>query len=157
MWRAAKLLGLACLGLVAACQSVAVDPVPERTEAPIGGPERVFAGPVAAVVPPLQNARLVGPHGRVGPELVFWTYELPTSRQAFLVACAVLPDVDCAARLPRVCPSGTPEVLFSQQDQGEVRSLVCQQIGFVAPGDLSPNCADTQEVQPIEVTLLSCN
>jgi hypothetical protein len=88
---------------------------------------------------------------------VFWGYELAGNRPAFLVACAVLPGVDCAARVPQVCQSGRPEILFSQQDQGEVRYLNCQEVGIVAPGDLSPNCSDTQEVQEVVVTLLSCN
>jgi hypothetical protein len=156
MCRAANFLGLAALMLLSACQSVTVVPLPERVEAAVGGPERVFARPVTEIVPLLQNAQASGPRGRVGSELVFWGYQLADERPAFLVACAVLPDVDCAARLPQVCASGAPEVLFSQQDQGEVRFLHCREIGVAAPGDLTPNCADVQKVQAVDVTLLSC-
>lgn len=156
MSRAANFPGLALLVLLSACQSPAVAPLPERREAPVGGPERVFTRTVGEIVPLLQNARATGPNGRVGSELVFWSYQLADNRPAVLVACAVLPGVDCAARLPQVCQSGRPETLFAGQDQGEVRFLNCQEIGIVAPGDLTPNCADTQAVQAVQVTLLSC-
>jgi hypothetical protein len=156
MRRVPKLPGLALLATLCACQSAAVAPLPERDETFVGGPDRVFSRPVGEIVPLLQGARPTAPNGRVGPELVFWAYELADRRPAFLVACAVLPNVDCAARLPQVCASGTPETLFTQQDQGEVRYLNCREIGVVAPGDLTPNCVDTEEVQAIEVTLLNC-
>jgi hypothetical protein len=157
MCRVVKFLGLTGFLMLTACQSASVRPVPARTEVGIGGPERVFSRPVAEVVPLLEDARRAGPSGRVGSELVFWGYELAGNRPAFLVACAVLPGVDCTARAAQVCQSGRPEILFSQQDQGEVRYLNCQEVGIVAPGDLTPNCADTQEVQEVAVTLLSCN
>lgn len=157
MCREMKLLCLAGMLLLGACQSAGVRQLPERTEVAVGGPERVFTRPVAEIVPLLQDAQRAGPNGRVGSELVFWGYELAGSRPAFLVACAVLPGVDCAARASQVCQSGRPEILFSQLDQGEVRYLNCQEVGIVAPGDLTPNCADTQEVQEVAVTLLSCN
>ena len=146
--------------LLAACQPVVVPPParePERIESRVGGPERVFARPVAEIVPLLADARPMAPNGRVGFELVFWGYELATDRDAVLVACAVLPDVDCAARRDRVCESGTPEVLFTTQEGGEVRYRNCEAIGIAAPGDLTPNCVETEEIQPVEVTLLSCN
>ncbi len=156
MCRIPKLSCLAVLALLAACQPVTTVRQPPRVEAPVGGPERVFTRPVTELVPPLQNARRAGPNGRVGSELVFWGYELASQQPAFLVACAVLPDVDCAARLPRVCRQGNPEILFSQQNEGEVRSRSCQAIGVAHPGDRVPNCDETEKVQPVEVTLLAC-
>jgi hypothetical protein len=155
-----KLVCPALLGLLAACQANLPPPSErtlDRTVARVGGPERVFARPVAEIVPLLQGARASGPDGRVGFELVFWGYELATNRQATLVACAVLPDVDCAARLAKVCQSGTPEVLFTAREGGEVRSRSCQAIGIARPGDLTPNCVEIEETQPVELSLLSCN
>lgn len=156
MCRVAKFAAVACL-LLGGCQSAVVPQAPERVEAAVGGPERVFSRPVTEIVPLLQDARRAGPNGRVGSEMVFWGYELAGNKPAFLVACAMLPGVDCAGRVPQVCQSGRPEILFSQQDQGEVRFLNCQEVGIVAPGGLTPNCADTQKVQEVAVTLLSCN
>jgi hypothetical protein len=88
---------------------------------------------------------------------VFWGYELEGNRPAYLTACAVLPDVDCEARLPEVCPSGSAEVLSRHEEDGKVRYLDCQAFGVATPGDLTPNCADSSQVQPVALTLLSCN
>ena len=150
-------LSLAC----AACQGVSVPPPsagePERIESPIGGPERVFERPIAEIVPALQNANQVGPNGRVGYELVFWGYELAGGQRATLVACAVLPGVDCEARRTKVCPSGTGATLFSGEQGGEVRYRNCQAVGIAQPGDLTPNCSETEQTQAIELHLLRCN
>ena len=151
---------LAAVAMLAACQPASLpgpERQPQRIVSQVGGPERVFARPVAEIVPLLENAEPAGQSGRVGFELVFWGYRLATNRSATLVACAVLPDVDCAARLPQVCASGRPEILFSAQEGGEVRYRNCQAVGIAQPGDLTPNCVETEEIQPVEVTLLSCN
>lgn len=153
------IVGLGGLAVLGACQPAALqrplDP-PQRIESRIGGPERVFARPLAEIVPLLRDAAPAGPNGRVGPELVFWGYQLAGNRPAVLVACAVVPGVDCAARLPLVCAAGRHEVLFSAQEGGEVRYRNCQAIGIAQPGDLSPNCVETEEIQPVDVTLLAC-
>lgn len=158
MRRLMNILCLALLVVLTACQSALPPPSdrpPERIESRVGGPERVFARPVTDIVPLLQNARATGPNGRVGYEMVFWGYEL-SGQPASLVACAVLPNVDCEARLAQVCESGAPEVLFTGEEGGEVRFLNCQAIGIAQPGDLTPNCTDTEQIQPVTVTLLSC-
>jgi hypothetical protein len=159
MCRILKILSLSLLAVLSACQQLFVQPpdLPRRIESAVGGPERVFERPVTEIVPLLQNARASAPNGRVGSELVFWGYELEGGRPAVLVACAILPDVDCNARLSQVCPSGASETLFTHEEGGEVRHLDCQSIGIAAPGDLTPTCEDDSDVQPVAVTLLSCN
>ena len=157
-WRTVGLaLALAC----AACRGVTVPPPaarePERIESRIGGPERVFERPIAEIVPALQNANQVGPNGRVGYELVFWGYELAGGQRATLVACAILPGVDCKERRAKVCPLGTAATLFSGEHGGEVRYRNCQAVGIAQPGDLTPNCAETEQTQPIEIHLMRCN
>ncbi|HEY0963925.1 MAG TPA: hypothetical protein VGE69_16365 [Pseudomonadales bacterium] len=150
-------LVLAC----AACESITVPPPvagePERIESRIGGPDRVFERPVAEMVPVLQDARQAGPTGRVGYELVFWGYELAGGDRATLVACAILPDVDCEARRARVCESGTAATLFTGEQGGAVRFRNCQAVGIAQPGDLTPNCTETEQTQPIQIHLLRCN
>ncbi|MEY4641077.1 MAG: hypothetical protein RLZZ227_1071 [Pseudomonadota bacterium] len=159
-----RLLNVACVALMAAlvgCQPVARAPeppaLPQRIVSDIGSPQRVFARPVTEIVPGLQGARASGPNGRVGTELVFWGYELEGTGPAYLAACAFLSDTECEARLPEVCPSGAIEVLSRHEESGKVRYLDCQAIGVASPGDLTPTCADTADVQPVTVTLLSCN
>lgn len=159
-----RLLNVACIALVAAlagCQSIARAPeppaLPQRIVSDIGSPQRVFERPVPEMVPGLQGARASGPNGRVGTELVFWGYELEGSGPAYLTACAFLPDAECEARLAKVCPSGAIEVLARHAESGKVRYLDCQAIGVASPGDLTPTCADTVDVQPVKVTLLRCN
>ncbi len=156
MRHAFRITCLFLLSLLSACQQTAL-PLPERTVAAIGGPERVFERPVTEIVPLLQNARATDPRGRVGGELVFWGYELAGGRSSYLVACAPLPGVDCESRLPLVCPGSRPEVLFRQEEGGEVRLLNCRAVGIVGHGDLTPNCTDNSDTQPLMVSLLSCN
>ncbi len=161
MSRLLKTLCFALLAVLVGCQSVpeASQPevrLPERIESRVAGPERVFSRPVTEIVPQLQGARPSGPNGRVGNELAFWGYELGNGEPAYLVGCAVLPDVDCSARTAKVCESGRPEVLFSTDEGGEVRFLNCQAIAIARPGDIRPNCVEKEEVQAIAVTLLSC-
>lgn len=158
MRHVSNILCFASLILLTACQTSLPPPAsqaPLRVESPVGGPERVFTRPIGDIVPLLQTARPTGPNGRVGYEMVFWGYELG-GRPASLVACALLPDVDCEARLAQVCESGRPEQLYSAEEGGEVRFLNCQAIGIAQPGDLTPNCSDVERIQPLAVTLLSC-
>lgn len=157
MYQILRIAVICMLVALAACQAVSVPKPPERLESPVGGPERVFSRPVTEIVPLLQDARASGPIGRVGNELVFWSYELAGARPAVLTACAVLPDVDCAARAQQVCRSGSSEILFTRREPGEVRYLNCTAIGMVSPGDLTPTCDERDKVQEIDVRLLSCN
>lgn len=160
MQNSLKTAGLLIVLVCAACQPVtAPAPVarePERLESRIGGPERVFERPIAEMVPALQNANLVGPNGRVGYELVFWAYQLANGQRAMLVACAILPNVDCDMRRAKVCENGTRDTLFTGEQGGEVRYRNCQAIGIAPPGDLTPNCTETEQTQPIQLHLLSC-
>lgn len=160
MQNALKAAGLALSLACAACQPVALPPPvaaePQRLVSAVNGPERVFDAPVEDVVPALRGARASGPRGRVGYELVFWGYELGNGQRATLVACAILPDVDCAGRRAKVCESGPGATLFSGEQGGAVRHRDCRAVGVSPPGEPLPNCTDTERTQPVEIHLLAC-
>ena len=127
-----------------------------RTLVNVGEPELVFSRPVAEIVPELQQATLSDERGRVGDELVFWTFDLPDGERRWLYACAILPDLDCAARAEQVCAAGTQAVLLQKEESGAVRRMNCQLVGQAAPGDLYPNCTDHTETRPVMLGLLDC-
>lgn len=160
MQNSLKTAGLAFVLACAACQPVTLPPPvvaePQRLEARVNGPDRVFDTPVEQLVPALRGARASGPDGRVGSELVFWGYELENGQRATLVACAILPDVDCAARRAKVCESGAGSTLFSGEQGGAVRHRDCQAVGVAPPGEPLPNCTEVERTQPVELHLLSC-
>ena len=144
--------------VLAACQSFST-PQPERvsrTLVNVGGPERVFARPLVAFMPELQQATVAQERGRVGGELVFWAYDLPGGERRWLYACAILPDVDCAARATLVCPAGQPTVLINREEPGAVRQMFCEPVGQALPGDLYPNCTENTATRPVMLGLLSC-
>lgn len=144
--------------LLGACMSPPTprDDPPARSMGVTKGPELVFEQPVESVMPALAGATPTGQNGRIGGELVFWSYRLQDSRDVLFVACAQLEGVDCAARTRLVCPAGEPVVLQSGSISGEVRKLECRAIAQAAPGDLRPNCADSEFSNPLVLELVSC-
>jgi len=120
------------------------------------GPELVFDQPLDVVMPALAGATPTGQNGRVGGELVFWSYRLQDGRDVLFHACAELSGVDCAARAQLVCPAGVPRALETGRTDGDVRDLQCRAIGQAAPGDLRPNCLDSEFSSPLVLGLVSC-
>jgi hypothetical protein len=153
-------LGVAAYALFSSGCSVASRPVrddlPGRTMGVSKGPELVFDQPVESVMPALAGATPTGQNGRVGGELVFWSYRLQDGREVLFHACAELPGVDCTARALLVCPAGQPTTLQTGSISGEVRELQCRAIGQAAPGDLRPNCLDSEFSSALVLGLVSC-
>lgn len=143
---------------VSACSSLPPpnDPLPARSMGVTRGPELVFHQPVEAVMPALAGAVATGRNGRVGGELVFWSYQLQDGSDVLFIACAELEGVDCAARTQLVCPAGKPTTLQTSSISGEVRELQCRSIAQVAPGDLRPNCLEDEITSPLTLGLVSC-
>jgi hypothetical protein len=119
------------------------------------GPDSVFDVSVETLFPALEGAQATGRNGRVGNELVFWGYRLDDDRDVALVACAMLPDVDCTAREKKVCP-GASELLARSTAQGLVRRRTCRAIALAAPGDVRPGCVDRNDRQELAISLLQC-
>lgn len=128
---------------------------PERVMNVTQGPETVFSVPVASILPALSGARPTGENGRVGLELVFWGYEQTDGRDVYLFACVPDANVDCDARVPSICTSGTRLIERGQADGAVVRRQ-CRNVSVAAPGDRRPGCADRVESTPIAVGLVSC-
>lgn len=153
-------MGVAALSLLGSGCAVALRPVrddlPVRSMGVSKGPELVFDQPLESVMPALAGATPTGQNGRVGGELVFWSYRLQDGRDVLFHACAELPGVDCAARAQLVCPAGQPTTLHTGSISGEVRELQCRAIGQAAPGDLRPNCLDSEFSSELVLGLVSC-
>lgn len=132
------------------------EPVPKRELGVSSGPELVFKRPVEEVVPELAGAVATGQNGRVGSELVFWSYKLRDGKDVLFHACAELEGVDCVERSTMICPSGTPLPIFSRSIPGDVRRLECRAVGQVAVGDIRPNCADFEFENSLLAGLSSC-
>jgi hypothetical protein len=130
--------------------------IPKRTLGVGSGPELVFKRPVAEVIPELVGAVATGQNGRVGSELVFWSYKLRDGKEVLFHACAELDGVDCVGRSALICPSGTPLPIFSRSLPGEVRRLECKAYGQAAVGDLRPNCLDFEFETSLLAGLSSC-
>lgn len=118
-------------------------------------PDKVFAEPVATLLPDLAGATATGENGRVGNELVFWGYRLGDGRLAFLFACAQREGVNCEERVPMICTDRT-KVLRTSMAPGNVVRRECGKIAFAAPGDTRPGCVDTMETLPLNIGLVSC-
>lgn len=147
------------LQLLAGCSTPvqpATEALPTRTMGVTKGPELVFLQPVEAVLPLLAGATATGQNGRVGGELVFWSYRLADGRDVLLHACAELEGVDCAGRARLICAAGEPRPLQTQALSGEVRRLQCSAVGQAAPGELRPGCSDTEFSSPLVVGVSSC-
>ena len=120
------------------------------------GPETVFARPPAEIFPALEGAAATGENGRVGSELVFWGYEQRDGRRVFLFACAVRPELDCAARVPAICPTTTTTVLDTSEASGNMVRRNCRSVAVAGPGELRPGCDDRLENASLSVGLVSC-
>jgi hypothetical protein len=129
--------------------------IPERQMNVRQGPETVFDRPPAEILPALAGARATGENGRVGPELVFWGYERDDGRRVFFFACAPRPDLDCALRVPAICPV-TATVLETREASGTQVRRNCRNIAVSGPGDLRPGCEDRDEATNLAVGLVSC-
>lgn len=129
--------------------------IPERQMNVRQGPETVFDRPPAEILPALAGARATGENGRVGPELVFWGYEQGDGRRVFFFACAPRPDLDCAVRVPAICPV-TATVLETREASGTQVRRNCRNIAVSGPGDLRPGCEDRDESTNLAVGLVSC-
>ena len=102
------------------------------------GPETVFEPPPAEIFPALEGATATGENGRVGSELVFWGYEQRDGRRVFLFACALAPDLDCATRVPAICPA-TTTVLETREASGKtVQPQLPQHCTLPAPATPVP-------------------
>jgi len=128
----------------------------ERTMDVMQTPEKVFAEPVAALMPELAGTTATGENGRVGAELVFWGYRLGDGRAAFLFACAQREDVDCESRVPMICAARTT-VLRTGSAAGKVVHRECGAAVVVHSGDRRPGCIEkTQSTAPLTIGLVSC-
>jgi hypothetical protein len=119
-------------------------------------PEQVFDSPVEQLVPALADAKRTRANGRVGYELAFWGYELPDGREVSLFACALVPNVDCAARVAAICPAGG-RVLEQQETKGKVVHRKCQAVATGSSSSVQPGCDDTlNDAGGLLVGLVSC-
>jgi hypothetical protein len=143
-----------CAVLCAAAQE-AQEAVPERQMNVRQGPDTVFDRPPAEILPALAGATATGENGRVGSELVFWGYEQPDGRRVFFFACAPRPDLDCAKRVPAICPSAAA-VLATSEANGTTVRRNCRSISVALPGDLRPGCEDRVQDAPLAVGVVSC-
>jgi hypothetical protein len=135
--------------------AAAQEPIPERQMNVRQGPETVFERPPAEIFPALEGATATGENGRVGAELVFWGYEQRDGRRVFLFACALAPDLDCATRVPAICPT-TTTVLETREASGNAVRRNCRNVVTASPGDSRPGCDDRLETASLAVGLVSC-
>jgi len=119
------------------------------------GPDSVFAEALVQIFAELAGATATDENGRIGNELVFWSYQLTDDREVYLVACVMLDDVDCAERESRVCRTET-RVISRSTSPGLVHELNCRSIATVGPGDIRPGCTDRERSQDLAVSLVTC-
>jgi hypothetical protein len=141
--------------LVCALGATAQEEIPQRQMNVRQGPETVFERPPAEIFPVLEGAKATGENGRVGAELVFWGYEQRDGRRVFLFACAAGPDVDCATRVPAICPLPAT-VLETRETNGKTVRRNCRTVGVVTPGDLRPGCDDRPATASLLAGVVSC-
>lgn len=146
-------LGAATLGAVLGAQ--AQEAIPARQMNVRQGPETVFDRPPAEILPALAGATATGENGRVGTELVFWGYEQRDGRRVFFFACAQGPNLDCATRVPAICPT-TGALLATSEASGTAVRRNCRTFSVSAPGDLHPGCDDRLHDAELAVGLVSC-
>ena len=128
----------------------------ERTMDVTQAPDKVFAEPVATLLPELAGATATGENGRVGAELVFWGYKLGDGRRAFLFACAQREDVNCEERVPMICVDRT-SVLRTSSAAGNIVHRECRTIAVVQSSDKRPGCIDRTEAAQLSIGLVSCD
>jgi hypothetical protein len=145
--------GAATLGAVLG--TGAQELIPARQMNVRQGPEAVFDRPPAEILPALSGATATGENGRVGTELVFWGYEQRDGRRVFFFACAQGPDLDCATRVPAICPS-TTAVLATSEASGTTVRRNCRSVAVTSPGDVRPGCDDRLHNAELAVGLVSC-
>jgi len=120
-------------------------------------PDQVFDRPVEQILPVLADAKRTRANGRVGYELAFWGYELKDGRDVSLFACALVPNVDCAARVEAICPRGGSRVLEQQETKGKVVHRKCQAVATGTSSSVQPGCDDTlNDAGDLLVGLVSC-
>lgn len=149
-------LAIAAVTFGWALGAAAQEQIPERQMNVRQGPETVFEQSPAEIFPALEGATATGENGRVGTELVFWGYEQRDGRRVFLFACALAPDLDCATRVPAICPA-TTTVLDTGEASGKTVRRNCRNITVSSPGDPRPGCNDRLESASLAVGLVSCN
>ena len=120
------------------------------------GPDVVFAEAPEQIFAELASATATHENGRIGNELVFWSYRLADDREVYLVACVMLDDIDCAERESRVCRTET-RVLSRSTSPGLVHEINCSSIAIVGPGDIRPGCTDRERSQELAVSLVTCS
>ena len=147
--------GLLAVSVIAGAVSTASSQEPQRQMNVRQGPDSVFAEAPDQIFPELAGATPTDQNGRVGDEVVFWGYRLADGREAYLVACAMVRDVDCAARERRVCEDGST-VLARGTSPGLVRQVSCRSIATVGVGDIRPGCIDTEQTEELAVALMAC-
>jgi hypothetical protein len=150
IWLAVSAAMLGC-----ALAATAQEQPPERQMNVRQGPETVFARPPAEILPALAGARATGENGRVGAELVFWGYEQRDGRRVFFFACAPTFEVDCAARVPAICPAAIT-VHETHEASGNMVRRNCRTVAVASPGDTRPGCDDRLENTGLAVGLVSC-
>ncbi len=151
--RTRLVIGAVTLGC--ALGAAAQEQIPERQMNVRQGPETVFELPPSEIFPALEGATATGENGRVGSELVFWGYEQRDGRRVFLFACALAPDLDCATRVPAICPA-TTTVLETREANGNTVRRNCRTVVATGPGDPRPGCNDRLESASLAVGLVSC-
>jgi hypothetical protein len=149
-------LAIAMAAVACALGAPAQVEIPARQMNVRQGPETVFDRPPAEIFPALEGAATTGENGRVGTELVFWGYEQRDGRRVFLFACAPSPDLDCAARIPAICPAPPTTVLDTRETSGNAVRRNCRSVAVSGPGDLRPGCEDRLESASLAVGLVSC-
>lgn len=146
-------IGVATLG--AGLGAVAQEEIPARQMNVRQGPEAVFDRPPADILPQLAGATATGENGRVGTELVFWGFQQTDGRRVFFFACAPGPNLDCAVRVPAICPTTTTVLATSEADGNTVRRS-CRSVAVTSPGDVRPGCDDRLNNANLAVGLVSC-
>jgi len=147
------IFGIAVIAAAIPCSSSGEEP--ERQMNVEQGPESVFAEAPDQIFPELAGATATHENGRIGNELVFWGYRLEDASEVYLVACAMLDNIDCAAREDRVCLTES-RVISRGTGQGLVREINCRSIATVAPGDIRPGCTDKEQSRALAVSLVTC-
>lgn len=143
------------LSLLCAAGVAAQNQIPVREMTVRQGPDSVFEVPPAEILPALAGAKATGENGRVGGELVFWGFERADGARVFFFACAGTPELDCATRVPAICPT-TTTVLETREASGELVRRTCRNISVARPGDIRPGCDDRTENASLAVGLVSC-